>query len=108
MAALAVAAKASIADRVVPEEQFYNQAAEQKFSGEQTEQDATRSARVGKEEGRLGSIGALLDTLLNNIATEQTVCDGTYTTDSTTCTDTQKEAEVTSPPLGRVISGRRF
>merc|ERR1712166_1733131 len=44
--AIVAAAKASLADRVVPEEQSYNAATEAEFSNEQATTDATRSDRV--------------------------------------------------------------
>ena len=49
------AAKASLADRVVPEEQFYDAAAEQQFSSEKTNNDATRSARTTASATKFGS-----------------------------------------------------
>ena len=88
------AAKASLTDRVVPEEQFYDQAAEQEFSGEKTNNDATRSARTGASATKFGSIGDLLSSLITNIGNEQTACKSQFDTDSTTCTNTQADARV--------------
>merc|ERR1740130_1246415 len=73
--ALVAAAKATLADRVVPEEQFYNQATEQEFANEQSLTDATRSTLDSTEHSSFGSIGDLLNNLITNIGNEQTACD---------------------------------
>ena len=88
------AAKASLTDRVVPEEQFYDQAAEDEFSGEKTTNDATRATRKGAGASKVGSIGDLLSNLITSIGDEQTACKSQFNTDSTTCTNTQADARV--------------
>ena len=95
--ALVAAAKASIADRVVPEEQFYNQATEQEFANEQSSTDATRSTRDSTEHSSFGSIGDLLNNLITNIGNEQTACDTQFAADSKVCADTQTAARVRHP-----------
>ena len=97
--ALVVAAKASIADRVVPEEQFYDQAAEQEFSGEKSANDATRSTRADATNTNSGSIGSLLTSLITNIGNEQTACDTQYAADSRVCVGTHAAVRVPAPLL---------
>ena len=94
-----VAAKASIADRVVPEEQFYDQAAEQEFSGEKSANDATRSTRADATNTNSGSIGSLLTSLVTNIGNEQTACDTQYAADSRVCVGTHAAVRVPAPLL---------
>ena len=95
------AAKASIADQVVPEEQFYDAAAEEQFSGEQAATDATRSTRADATNTNSGSIGTLLTSLITNIGNEQTACDTQYAADSKVCVDTHTAARVRPPCLDR-------
>ena len=97
--ALVAAAKASLADRVVPEEQFYNAATEAEFSNEKASSDATRSARADATNTGSGSITSLLETLITNIGNEQTACDTQYAADSKVCLDTHTAARVRSPFL---------
>ena len=94
--ALVAAAKASLADRVVPEEQFYNAATEAEFSNEKASSDATRSARADATNTGSGSITSLLETLITNIGNEQTACDTQYAADSKVCLDTHTAARVRS------------
>ena len=96
MVALVAAAKASLADRVVPEEQFYNAATEAEFSNEQASTDATRTDRAAATNTGSGSITTLLETLITNIGNEQTACDTQYAADSKVCVDTHTAARVRS------------
>ena len=61
--ALVAAAKVSLADRVVPEEAFYDHATEQKFTNEEGSNDTTRSTRAQTQNANSGSIGDLLNYL---------------------------------------------
>merc|ERR1712166_1406594 len=90
--AIVAAAKASLADRVVPEEQFYNAATEAEFSNEQATTDATRSDRAAATNTGSSSITTLLETLITNIGNEKTACDTQYAADSKVCTDTHTAA----------------
>lgn len=92
--ALVAATKASVANRVVPEEQFYDQTAEAEFSNKQAAIDATRSSRADATNTGSGSIGTLLETLITNIGNEQTACDTQFAADSKVCADTQTAARV--------------
>ena len=89
--------KANLANRVVPEEQFYDQATEDAQAAEQATTDSDRTARAATKDTKFGSIGDLLNSLLTSIGNEQTACETQFDTDSTTCTDTQTDARVWRP-----------
>ena len=88
------AAKASVADRVVPEEQFYDQATEDAHGAEQAAADNTRASRGTAKNDNLKSIASLLTTLVENIDTEQAACNTQNTNDDQKCTDDQTTAKV--------------
>jgi len=92
VATLVVAAKASIANRVVPEEQFYDAASETSYNSQQAATDAVRSGRASATNTGSGSIETLLTTLLTNIGNERTTCQTQFTADSKVCTDTHADA----------------
>ena len=98
VATLVVAAKASIANRVVPEEQFYDDASENSYNSQQAATDAVRSDRASATNTGSGSIETLLTTLLTNIGNERTTCQTEFKADSKVCTDTHTDAMVL-PPL---------
>ena len=98
VATLVVAAKASIANRVVPEEQFYDAASETSYNSQQAATDAVRSDRASATNTGSGSIETLLTTLLTNIGNERTTCQTEFKADSEVCTDTHTDATVL-PPL---------
>merc|ERR1719162_126509 len=92
VATLVVAAKASIANRVVPEEQFYDAASETSYNSQQAATDAVRSGRASATNTGSGSIETLLTTLLTNIGNERTTCQTQFTADSNVCTETHADA----------------
>merc|ERR1719162_1713876 len=92
VATLVVAAKASIANRVVPEEQFYDAASETSYNSQQAATDAVRSDRASATNTGSGSIETLLTTLLTNIGNERTTCQTQFTADSNVCTETHADA----------------
>ena len=67
------AAKASLADRVVLEEAFYDHATNQEFANEEGSNDAARSTRTQTQNANSGSIGKSISILIN-IGNEQTAC----------------------------------
>ena len=84
--ALVAAAKVSLADRVVPEETFYDHATEQEITNEEGSNDAARSTRAQTRNANSGSISDLLNSLID-IGNEQTACNTPYAADSKVCLD---------------------
>ena len=67
--------RANLADRVVPEEQFYDDSSEAAFSTKAGDHEQTRDTRVDAEEGKFERIQELLSSLKGSISNEQLQCD---------------------------------
>merc|ERR1712166_1695568 len=88
-----VAAAKAVADRVVPEEQFYDQATEDAHATEQAAADNTRASRGTAKTTSLKSIATLLTTLVDNIEAEQAECNEQNGKDDAKCTADQTAAK---------------
>ena len=102
MLAFEAATKASLADRVVPEEQIYDAATEHEFAHEQAA-TATRSDRAAATNTGSGSITSLLETLITKIGNEQTACDTQYAADSKVCDNVHSYRGPGTSPLLHLI-----